>query len=233
MLPLVSIPEIVKHYAPHFKKAFSETEYNHFERYVSGLLVSEHKTVEGINRLFVLEPKNQSTLNRFLTASKYDIDYLHQLRLSLLNAQEQTKLKGAGHAAGVVALDDTMLMHYGKCFDEIAYLKDHATDSYMWAHNLVNLHYSDDTTDYPISFELWKPMDVDAVAQAVQKAGYTIKATKQELKHSAPKKWKNHIVYQYKKHCEDELVRSSYRSKITISQDLLRDFYQAYPLDFQ
>lgn len=231
MLPLVSIPEVVKHYAPHFKTVFTESEYNHFERYISGLIVSENKTIEGINRLFVLEPKNQSTLNRFLTASKYNIASVHQSRLKLLNGQEQTRLKGAGHAAGVASLDDTMLMHYGKCFDEIAYLKDHATDSYMWAHNLVNLHYSDDLTDYPLSFELWKPMDVDAVARAVEQAGYTIKPVKKELKQTAPKKWKQHITYQYKKHCSNECIRASYRSKITIGQDLLRDFYQAHPLD--
>lgn len=231
MLPLVSIPEIVNHYAPHFKAAFTAAEYVHFERYISGLIVSENKTIEGINRLFVLEPKDQSTLNRFLTNSKYDVSTLYELRLALLNSQEQTKLKGAGHAAGVASLDDTMLMHYGKCFDEIAYLKDHATDRYMWAHNLVNLHYSDDVTDYPLSFELWKSMDVEAVAAAVLRAGYKIKPAKQKLKETAPKKWKQHMTYQYKKHIKDERVRSSYRSKITIGQDLLRNFYEQHPLD--
>ena len=231
MLPLISIPEVVKHYAPHFESAFTQADYKHFQRYISGLIVSENKTIEGINRLFVLEPRNQSTLNRFLTASKYDVSNLHRLRLELLNSQEQTRLKGEGHAGGVVSLDDTMLMHYGKCFDQIAYLKDHATDSYMWAHNLVNLHYSDDKTDYPLSFELWKPMNVETVATAIQDAGYLIKSSKKELKQTAPKKWKQHLRYLYKKHCGDERVRSSYRSKLTIGQDLLRDFYRAHPLD--
>jgi len=82
---------------------------------LSGLIVSENKTIEGINRLFVLEMKNQSTLNRFLTESKYDI----------------------------------------------ACLKDHSTNQYVWAHNLVNLHYSDDSVDYPVGFELWRPMDTE------------------------------------------------------------------------
>ena len=65
MLPLVSIPEIVKHYAPHFKTEFTEAEYNHFERYISGLIVSENKTIEGINRLFVLELKIKAHLIDF------------------------------------------------------------------------------------------------------------------------------------------------------------------------
>jgi|GEM_PF-3938367 len=37
MLPLISIPTIVEHYAPNFKSAFSEAEYEHLKKYVSGL----------------------------------------------------------------------------------------------------------------------------------------------------------------------------------------------------
>ena len=42
-------------------------------------------------------------------------------------------------------------------FEGIALLFDHSEQSYVWAHNLVTLHYSDDLTDYPVLFQLWKP----------------------------------------------------------------------------
>jgi hypothetical protein len=29
----------------------------------------------------------------------------------------------------------------------------------IWAHDLVNLHYSDEDTDYPVRFQVWKPAD--------------------------------------------------------------------------
>ena len=64
MFPLVEFPEIVQHYAPHFESVFSPAAFVEFERYVSGLIVSENKTVDGINRLFVYESRNQSSLNR-------------------------------------------------------------------------------------------------------------------------------------------------------------------------
>lgn len=51
MLPLVEFPELVQHYAPCFKEVFSEEALIEFERYISGLTVSENKTVEGINRV--------------------------------------------------------------------------------------------------------------------------------------------------------------------------------------
>lgn len=69
MLPLVEFPEIVQHYAPHFQSVFSAKAYVQFQRYLSGLIVSENKTVDGINRLFAREKRNQSSLNRLLTQS--------------------------------------------------------------------------------------------------------------------------------------------------------------------
>jgi hypothetical protein len=53
-------------YAFFFQGVFSAEAFIQFERYISGLIVSENKTVEGINRLFVIESRNQSSLNRLL-----------------------------------------------------------------------------------------------------------------------------------------------------------------------
>ena len=52
----------------------------------------------------------------------------------------------------MLSIDDTLLTHYGKKFDKIAYLYDSTQGCYVWAHNLVHLHDSDDQTDYPVSF---------------------------------------------------------------------------------
>jgi hypothetical protein len=51
MFPLVEFPELAQHYAPHFESVFSSAAFVEFERYVSGLIVPENKTVDGINRL--------------------------------------------------------------------------------------------------------------------------------------------------------------------------------------
>ena len=78
-------------------------------------------------------------------------------------------------AKGVLSLDDTLLAHYGKQFDNIAYLYDSAHKCYVWAHNLVNLHYSDDQTDYPVAFRLWEPADLDTLETGLTAAGVTIR----------------------------------------------------------
>jgi hypothetical protein len=121
------------------------------------LIVSENKTVEGINRLFVVESRNQSSLNRLLTKSPFTLGVLNRKRLNLLASLSGTQIK----QRGVLSLDDTLLTHYGRHFDQIAYLFDHTQGCYVWAHNLVSIHYSDDQTDYPLLFQLWKPVDLD------------------------------------------------------------------------
>ena len=163
-------------------------------------------------------------MNRFLTASNYEVVGLNERRLALMNQQADTKFKDGG----VLGFDDTMLVHYAKSFDQIAYLFDHATKTHVWAHNLVNLHYSDDQVDYPTFFELWKPLEIDHLEEVLRGLN-AIKANKELLKESAPKKWKQHLLYLSKKHKGEVLVQNAYRSKIVIGKDLLRQFFEQYP----
>jgi len=157
MIPLLEFPEIVEHYAPYFRDVFSEEAWIEFKRYVSGLLVSENKTVDGINRLFIVESRNQSSLNRLITESQYRLEALNQDRLRMLDSQAATQMK----AKGVFSIDDTLLSHVGQEFEKITKLWDHVSGSYVWAHDLVTLHYSDDLTDYPVLFQLWEPVELE------------------------------------------------------------------------
>jgi hypothetical protein len=109
MLPLVEIPELVRHYAPFFAAVFSAEAFEQFQRYISGLILSENKTVEGSNRGFVVDVRNQSSLNRLLTASPFSVEALNRARLGLLESLAGTRMK----PKGVLSLDDTLLTHYG------------------------------------------------------------------------------------------------------------------------
>lgn len=191
MFPLVEFPELVQHYAPFFKDVFSAEALIEFERYISGLIVSENKTVDGINRLFIVENRNQSSLNRLLTASPYSLEGLNQARLELINSLPGTQMK----PKGVFSVDDTLLTHYGQDFEQIAQLYDHTTGSYVWAHDLVTVHYSDEQTDYPVVFQLWEPVDLEKLEQGIRAAGIKLKDSKEALKESAPQKWRGVLAW--------------------------------------
>ena len=226
MLPLVEFPELVQQYAPFFEDVFSEAALVEFQRYVSGLMVSENKTIEGINRLFVNESCNQSSLNRLLTESPFDLKMLNQKRLSLLSSLLGTEIK----RNGVLSLDDTLLKHYGQCFEKIAYLFDHVEQNYTWAHNLVTLHYSDDETDYPTYFPLWQPVDLDKLEQGLLAAGIKIKESKRVLKETATHQWRQYLLGLWRRHQKKSSdVAGLYDSKLRIAENLLQEWKQEHP----
>jgi hypothetical protein len=225
MLPVVELPEIVRHYAPWFEEVFSPEAWVQFQRYVSGLMVSENKSVEGINRLVVHENRNQSSLNRLLTASPFSEAALNEQRLALLASLSGTQMK----AKGVLSLDDTLLSHYGQQFDEIAKLWDHVENRYVWAHNLVSLHYSDDQTDYPIYFDLWRPADMEQLEQGLQAAQVKLHASKFELKETAPHKWRQYLLGVWSRHQSKPEVAALYASKLLIARQQVSQFVARYP----
>jgi hypothetical protein len=228
MLPLVEFPTLVQHYAPFFKDVFSEQALIEFERYISGLLVSENKTVDGINRLLVVESRHQSSLNRLLTEGPLRLADLNRARLKVLDSNSETQIK----PKGVLSIDDTLLSHYGQEFEQIAKLYDPVSKSYVWAHDLVTLHYSDDLIDYPLFFQLWKPADPEKVEEGMRAAGIEFPAEKEALKTREPRKWRSYLMKAWKRRQEKypELAKL-YDTKLTVAEALLQDWVKFHPAD--
>lgn len=230
MIPIVEIPTLVSHYASYYRDLFTEAGYAHFQRYLSGLLVCENKTVSQINQAFIVEPRDQSTLNRFLTQGRYEVSALNERRLSQLQAHPDTCMRDKGKSRGVLGIDDTLLTHVGGCFDQIHRLWDHANNRYELAHNLVNLYYSDPHTDYPVDFELWEPPDLVRIEQGLVEQGIGLKAAKFSLKQSDPAKWRKYLLgVLSRKAKKDWELNSLYRNKVIIAMELLTRFFERYP----
>jgi hypothetical protein len=226
MIPLVEFPQIVQIYAPFFETVFNPEAFIEFKRYISGLIVSENKTVEGINRLFVNESRNQSSLNRLLTQSPFSLEALNTARLRVLASLPGTQLK----PKGVLSVDDTLLMHTGQEFEYIAKLYDPVSASYVQAHDLVGLHYSDDQTDYPLHFQLWKPVDLEQLEAGLRSARIPLLDKKLRLKETAPDKWRAYLlgVWQRRRKQHPELA-ALYQTKLDIAQALIQTWQPAHP----
>jgi hypothetical protein len=227
---LVKFPCIVERYCPEFESLFSPEGYRYFRRYLSGVLVSDNKTLEGINRLFVTERRNQSSFNRFVKRQNFDIEELNRRRVGLMQETALTRFKSSVGESGVLSLDDTLMSHYGRHFDNIYQLWDHVHEHFRLAHNLISLHYSDDRTDYPIFHDLWEPPDWEAVARKMRELGIHINDNKWENRSSELSKWRAYMRdrfadYQFKK---PELW-DVYKTKVLRGIKLLRRFRQDYP----
>lgn len=227
---LVRLPCVVERYSSEFESLFSPEGYRYFRRFVSGILVSENKTLDGINRLFVLERRNQSSFNRFIHRQAFDLEELNRRRVGLMQQTEATRFKSSSGDSGVLGLDDTLMSHYGKHFENIYRLWDHVHNCYVWSHNLVSLHYSDDRTDYPVSHDLWEPPDWEAVALKMRELGIHVNEQKWENRATEVSKWHSYISQRYRKyqHKKPELS-IIYKTKIVRGLEMLRRFRRDYP----
>ena len=231
MKVLIDFPSIVKKYATDYESCFSVEGYEHFKKALSGFIVSENKTLEGINRLFITKKRHQSSLNRFFNRQNFDLAQINERRLTMLQKNEQTRFKSTDERPGpCIAIDNTLLKHYGQCFDQIYNLRDYVNGGYSWAHDLITLHYSDEQTDYPVYYQLWEPPDWEAVALFLKEKGFPIREDQWDNRDREPQKWHNYIRSRYrlgrKKHPDVEQI---YKTKIHLAEQLLRKFCRHYP----
>jgi hypothetical protein len=100
-----------------------------------------------------LNKNDQSALNKFLTQAVWDEHELNRRRIQLELAR--LRRRPVSPRAGRLILDDT-LAHHTKCSMEgLAYLKDHALNRYVWAHNVVTSYYVNRADQFPVDFRLY------------------------------------------------------------------------------
>jgi hypothetical protein len=73
-------------------------------------------------------------------------------------------------------------------------LFDHVTQTYVWVHDLVTVHYSDEETDYPVQFQLWEPVELEKVEAGLRASGNQLKTSKEALKETEPNKWRSYVL---------------------------------------
>ena len=76
MLPMMGFPGVVEEFAGFFRRLFSWHQFRRFKQYLSGLITGRKATVRSIASRLV-EPVDQSTLNRFLTLYDWDREELN------------------------------------------------------------------------------------------------------------------------------------------------------------
>src|SRR5260370_4184973 len=72
---LSGVPSRVRHLLSGFRRYFKRPQYENFCRVMLGMIVAGEKEhdIKSINELF-LERKDQSSLNRFFTESRWDVE---------------------------------------------------------------------------------------------------------------------------------------------------------------
>jgi len=79
------------------------------KQYLTGLIMGRRPTVRSIASRLV-EPTDQSSLNRFLTLYRWNEEKINRRRLELLQSKRETRWRWKGE----VAMDDTLLPKTGR-----------------------------------------------------------------------------------------------------------------------
>jgi len=135
-----------------FRPCFSNPQFRNFSTYILGLVTCEdkRKNVEAINRCFV-EARDQSTLNRFLTASPWSLQRLEDQRLAL--ARENLPVPEG--STGYLIIDDTLNKKTGLHMEEAGYHYDSSEGRPVWGHSLVTTHYINGGVEHPVCLDLY------------------------------------------------------------------------------
>jgi len=133
---ITSIPSRLRNILSRFKKYFTKPQYKNFCRTMLGLIAAgkgEHD-VKSINELFI-DRKHQSSLNRFITESRWDIQAVAREGRELL-------LREAEHdpAVEIKVIDDTVCRKYSPR-TEMACYNHSSTMGTVLSHSYVSSLY--------------------------------------------------------------------------------------------
>lgn len=154
-MPITAYPSIITNNLKHFEEFFSKPQLEHFAQYLTGLIVSENRTVQGINDSFICH-KDQSNLNRFLTEAEWSEERVEQKRVELIKQE----LRGMSTKHGALYLDDTILhKERGKKIEAVGKYFDSATNTYTLGHNLVTSQLAIKGRQFPLGFRRYQKYD--------------------------------------------------------------------------
>ena len=131
-LPIVQHPTIVTKHSAEFKSVFeNRCQMQHFQNYITGLIVLENKTMANISRC-ILESADKTNLSRFFSEAEWTGKGVNNKRVSYMLAQTQRHRLSAKKS--VVLLDDTLCEHVGSLFEYVDRHYNHSNQSYPLAH---------------------------------------------------------------------------------------------------
>jgi len=147
-LPLVEPAPVVLEHSMVFRDLFeNRKQFQHFQNYVTALMVLDNKTMANISRC-ILDSADKTNVSRFFSKAKWEQDELNRRRLEYL--LEQTDLHRLPAGQSNLVIDDTLCEHVGSVFEHITRHYNHSSNTYPLAHNLVTSFLVSGAVRFPV-----------------------------------------------------------------------------------
>ncbi len=145
-LPIKEIPARVKTLLSWYKKHFTRPQYKNFRDLVTGLIVSDNKTVQEIADCY--GRVDQSSLNRFLTSSEWNHNKVNDKRITQIKKHHKL-------GRGILICDPTHLHKFGKAMEYANYHYSGMTKEKEWGYFLVNSFFTDGSIEFPVCADFY------------------------------------------------------------------------------
>ena len=153
-LPLVAPAPVVVEHAQVFRELFeNRCQFQHFENYLTGLMVLSNKSMANISRC-LLESADKTNLSRFFSEAPWEQEKVNKKRItSMLDQTAEVRRKA--EQSGVI-VDDTLCEHVGRMFEYVDRHYDHCEGRYPLGHNVVTTHYVSGAVRLPLDVRLYR-----------------------------------------------------------------------------
>jgi hypothetical protein len=147
---LSGVPSRVRHLLSGFRRYFTRPQYENFCRVVLGLIVAGEKEhdVKSVNELFT-ERKDQSSMNRFFTEPRWDVERVAGEGKALLLSENE-----ASRLTEYKIIDDTVCRKYGPGAEMVCY-NHSSTMGTILSHDYVTSLYVSGDVSVPDGLKLY------------------------------------------------------------------------------
>ena len=153
-MPIVQAAPIVKSHAEAFRDLFeNRRQFEHFQNYVTGLMVLDNKTLTNMARCLV-NSADKTNWSRFMAESPWEEQAVNARRIEYMLSQSQAMRRSG--AESPLVIDDTLCEHVGSLFEYIDHHYDHGEDRYPLAHNPVTSYYVSGVVRFPVDLRLYR-----------------------------------------------------------------------------
>jgi len=153
-LPLVAPAPVVVEHAQVFRELFeNRCQFQHFENYLTGLMVLANKSMANISRC-LLASADKTNLSRFFSEAPWEQEQVNETRITYMLGQTADVRRKAEQSCVIV--DDTLCEHVGSVFEYVDRHYDHCERRYPLGHNLVTTHYVSGVVRFPLDVRLYR-----------------------------------------------------------------------------
>lgn len=217
-LPIVSPAPIVNQHAAAFRDLFDDPRaYQHFQTYLTGLMVLENKSLTNISRC-TLESADKSNLSRFLSEAPWQPEAVNQRRVAYMLSQT-VSIRPPERDSDLI-LDDTLCEHVGSLFEYVERHYNHSEDTYPLAHNLVTSYYHSGAVRFPVNYELYQRYESVTDWERFVRQHFPNQTMPSGAKERA--KLHRQLDQELRQDPAFERLHQQFRSKITIAGELIK-----------